>query len=680
MSFKDSFEKLEYYNLFENIELPSSLENKLINENGSILSKLENLNKVNIFIGENNSGKSYILREIIKSEIYDIYSYSFEMFLKEFHSNFNTQILEIINEVIKGNERIEGFQIKFGYINTEIKYRDSINSRLYENNENNNYLKDNTLNKLSFWIEFFEIIQQNIIEILYEDRVVETDERFYSKLSNNLLINAKDKIEKKFNEYKVEFNNLDRLNTIIKDLKKIIKSINNQTDNKNQFDKLNKIYIHSIRTSKYEYLNNNFITMINNEYKFTDNQNRIEVIENDNSKIHIEIGKNIFNLVSSNLINSKKTRSKHLEFEDFLSENFFNKDEVSISPVANSEVKIEEQHLKIKIGNQEERPIYELGTGLQMIILLTYPLFHFDSGMIFIEEPELYLHPKMQRRLIEVFTTHPRSKNFQFYIATHSNHIIDTFEFSKKISVFTIEKEEDETQNEDKDKQKFIIEKVSSESTKALDLIGVRYSSLKAANCIIWVEGPSDRIYINKMIELRNYELQEGFHYQIMFYGGSLKSHLYLNPNEKKNELLVNDYIKLYNINKNIIFVSDKDRENDELKLKETLQRIKSEIEDYDDECLWITEGREIEHYFKNLINNKYSDFENNRQDNIKFEPLTEDLSTKKFLEKNKLKKIYGKMDLAIDFTNSKYFKLSNGRLIKKIDNIIAKILEFNNF
>ena len=56
--------------------------------------------------------------------------------------------------------------------------------------------------------------------------------------------------------------------------------------------------------------------------------------------------------------------------------------------------------------------------------------------------------------------------------------------------------------------------------------LGYKASDLLQTNSIIWVEGPSDRIYINFWLNEIDDSLVEGVHYSIMFYGGRLFSHL----------------------------------------------------------------------------------------------------------------------------------------------------------
>ena len=65
------------------------------------------------------------------------------------------------------------------------------------------------------------------------------------------------------------------------------------------------------------------------------------------------------------------------------------------------------------------------------------------------------------------------------------------------------------------------------DNSGVLDDLDVRASDILLANSVIWVEGPSDRLYINRWIELwENGALKEGIHYQCMFYAGRLLAHI----------------------------------------------------------------------------------------------------------------------------------------------------------
>lgn len=64
---------LEFYEAFQKCDVPKALENEIF-ESGQPLRFINELNKVNVFIGANNSGKSRILRELLKMRRATFYS------------------------------------------------------------------------------------------------------------------------------------------------------------------------------------------------------------------------------------------------------------------------------------------------------------------------------------------------------------------------------------------------------------------------------------------------------------------------------------------------------------------------------------------------------------------------------------------------------------------------------
>jgi predicted ATP-dependent endonuclease of OLD family len=208
------------------------------------------------------------------------------------------------------------------------------------------------------------------------------------------------------------------------------------------------------------------------------------------------------------------------DFEIFLGEQFFNGEHLELNALKIQGV----ENIYVKIGGESEYPIHELGDGIQAIMLLTFPLFYFRARkghLLFYEEPEMFLHPGMQRIFIEAIRQFP---NVQVFIATHSNHFLDTsVDYPEDISIFSMEKEL-------KDKQPvFNIRNLSSPDMALLNLLGVRNSSVLMANCSIWVEGISDRIYIKKYLQLyfkahpqkERRIFQEDLHFAFLEFGGN---------------------------------------------------------------------------------------------------------------------------------------------------------------
>lgn len=156
-----------------------------------------------------------------------------------------------------------------------------------------------------------------------------------------------------------------------------------------------------------------------------------------------------------------------------------------------------------------------------------------------------------------------------------------------------------------------------------MDDLGVKASDLLQSNGIIWVEGPSDRLYINKWLEMLGFcELREGKDYQCVFYGGRLLSNLTLEDE--------NDLINLMNVNRNAIIILDSDKEKNNSKLNKTKKRI---IEEADKNRIltWVTKGREIENYIPENLIKKYYNKEKSRQKFQQFQNIED------FIDKIKL-------------------------------------------
>ncbi|MFM9597423.1 hypothetical protein ACKI1O_49810, partial [Streptomyces scabiei] len=85
---------------------------------------------------------------------------------------------------------------------------------------------------------------------------------------------------------------------------------------------------------------------------------------------------------------------------------------------------------------------------------------------------------------------------------------------------------------------------------------------------------PSDRIYLNRWIELWSEgSLREGTHYQIIFYGGRLLSHLSAQSPED-----VASCISILNTNRNAIILIDSDKRSKSTPINETKKRIQNEF------------------------------------------------------------------------------------------------------
>jgi hypothetical protein len=215
----------------------------------------------------------------------------------------------------------------------------------------------------------------------------------------------------------------------------------------------------------------------------------------DETKTSVLTGGEMYEIVRKRLLGGYEERQRIRDFEDFLSTWFFNGKRVTLIPRVDSNV------LYVKIGDDEERGIQWLGDGIQQIIIMTLPLFLFKGQhlMLFIEEPELYLHPGFQRVFIEM-CLHPKDDRHQVFVATHSHQFVDITIDRNLCSVYRVTKPVPDSASADP--KPFRIEASSTHDFELLRLLGVRNSSVLLSNCTIWVEGITDRLYVRRYLQV----------------------------------------------------------------------------------------------------------------------------------------------------------------------------------
>ncbi len=307
-----------------------------------------------------------------------------------------------------------------------------------------------------------------------------------------------------------------------------------------------------------------------------------------NPNKEIFTGLELYDKIKALLLNDRKEREKVSAFEKFLSENLFDNKEITLIPKQGSDV------LSLGIDG-EERNIYDIGDGIQQLIILTFPLFAHagEDLLVFIEEPELFLHPGLQRKFLEVITSRSEFDNFQFFIATHSNHFLDITLDTDQISVFTFKKAAKSTA-EKSGQTLFFIENVDNDEIRTLELIGVRNASVFLSNCTIWVEGITDWLYLRKYLEIYQKELdrskqrfKEDLHYSFLEYGGSNITHWQF---FEDNEEATNGVVSAKRICNRIFLVADNHKDGPESKKETRHQKLQNTLKEnyYRLNCLEI--------------------------------------------------------------------------------------------
>jgi len=605
-------------------------------------SSLDNMNRLNILIGANNSGKSRFLRTLFSER-------NFKIELTQFAVNEISQVFELMLSAIT-----EKFN-QLGYEDVSSQNISGVRLTLAQ--------KIEELKQINF---------QNI------NKVTQDIFTYWSWLKN---FNANGASHK---QHVISLSGgLDRPNDavleIIKKFEPLIKDF--IKENFNYIPE--RVYIPILRGLR--------PTQFHDDTKFDEIQDNYskrtirDYFQNTSVKSEeIFTGLRLYDDVKKMLLGKRDERNKIRKFETFLSKTFFSNEIVTLIP------NIEDDSLHVSIG-VEERAIYKLGDGIQSIIILLYPLF-FNQGknmLVFIEEPENSMHPGLQRLFIETLMLEMFS-SFQYFITTHSNHFLDITLDITQTSIFTFKR----MQKDSTEDVIYEIENSSNEDENILDLIGARNSSVFLSNCTIWVEGITDRLYLKRYLEVyQNYiqaqdgksKFREDFHFSFIEYGGSNITHWAFEDEAAWEKIRANK------ISSKIFLIADKDSTASKPNSEKANRLIF--LHEILGDRFQVTNGREIENLLKptilikairDLEKNNSSNLDFNEGDILKADYLDKPLGN--FIQssfKNAKRKynaesgtIYCKLDFCRAATNNikTYEDLSQGALdlVIKIYNFIA--------
>lgn len=460
----------------------------------SEIARIKGLSKINIFIGENNSGKSRLLRTLIQNKL------NFLSYNEDFNKiNGNIDNLKRDISLFFGSMNFDESKLEIQSILEDIVKKDYLS-------EDENYL----------------------------DLILELKRRIDKYKDDRDILGEYQRPISGGVGQMFEFGDITGME-VCSGLNKIIDdtfNLNKPLEEVNLTYNFKKIYIPILRGLRQLSCQNE-----KDVYNYTIRNDYFDPA--DEYRQMIFTGLDAYETIRNYLLGNLHERKLIREFEDYLSHQFFDNKEVVIIPQEKPK-----KILKIKIGDEKERDIYDLGDGIQSIIIMTLPLFlkmedlkENENYLIFIEEPEQMLHPGLQRKLIDTFND-KKFAQFQFFITTHSNHFLDILLDYNDTSIFYLKKILDKRDNEEKTPG-FFIEPLSYGNNNVLELLGVRNTSVFLSNCTIWVEGVTDRYYIKKYFDtyqkyLKNEfenrnkefkEFREDYHYSFVEYSGNNITH-----------------------------------------------------------------------------------------------------------------------------------------------------------
>jgi len=465
---------------FTTIYLDHPRFNDFLNSDSKRLNTLSPIKKINMFVGANNSGKSRLLRFIAQTQ--PIEFNDDEHRLDEYMTGFKAHTLDIIDYIRKSNwTAVDTLDISTldKYANFPFRFSESH--------------------------DFFQDIPQSL--------------RNWLAVQHFML----------FKDNNGSQQNISNKSETTRDIKESLSAMNSIIDRiptRTRDDTFERYYIpitRGLRTlGDMQPIESppadQYGTITKKDY-FNDSENV--------ARVNIFSGLTFFDLLVKLLLGNSNKRSSIKDYQSRLSQSLFDGKEVTLIP------HIESRTVWITLGEEDEQPVHRLGDGLQSAIILSFlPLTTENHSLFFIEEPEIHLHPGLQRKVLDLFSRTPHT----FFLTTHSNHLLDiTLDFDT--SIFTFNKLVDQTSDQAQ-LPNFVVESMTFGSRNALELLGVRNSSAYLVNATIWVEGFTDRFYIRNFLLLYIKHLEstgakhpslfkpsEDIHFAFVEYSGSNIDH-----------------------------------------------------------------------------------------------------------------------------------------------------------
>ncbi|NCD69939.1 AAA family ATPase [Mucilaginibacter agri] len=289
---------------------------------------------------------------------------------------------------------------------------------------------------------------------------------------------------------------------------------------------------------------------------------------NPSSKLSIETGLTLYEKIVFARSGPGSARKAFVAFEKFIGRTFFQSEEIEI--VSKQSKGENDQNIIVSLPNElEDISIQNLGDGIQSIINLFFPIFTAEDGAwLFIDEPENHLHPGFQNIFMAAISENEyiRQKKLRFFINTHSNHILSKALLGPAdCEIFVFSRRDERSSN---------IASFTGNEYNTLEALGVFNTSVLISNCTVWVEGITDRFYLQCFLyaycdsqNVNAFRPEEGLHFSFIEYGGKNLIHYNFenqlkykrSDNDLEAPIISNDKIEAYFINSNVFLLADSD-------------------------------------------------------------------------------------------------------------------------
>lgn len=564
------YSNFNIYDLDKSFEFPDKDESDLFGH-------------INIFVGENNTGKSRLMRLMAKMETHHI---DLRHLVNENHISLSGTLelgIKCIQRFVDYSRRSKNQKV----IGINIDFHQSILTEL-------TYLMDVNRDIFSAYREFynsFNLSRESIVvdtdKINFSSSYYNEDTQSYYEHLNDALLYEVQKLWGILDALPKE-NELNFCNIFIGTLRtlRIIDIEYHLSRNPKKLGDSDR----ELQTSKID-VDDVFERIYRDEYKFP-----------AAPKTLVFTGMTIYRELIDYLLGLQEKREVIQKYQEFLSKNFFDGKPIVLMPA------IDKGYVRIKIGDEHERVISELGDGLQTIIILTFLPFvkneQHERAYVYMDEPEMFLHPGMQRKLLMALST----LNFcTFFMTTHSNHLLDITIDLPGVTIFNFQKS---TSESFEGNPKVIVKKVDSDRSSCLELLGVRNSSVFLANSTLWVEGITDRWYLKAMLDsyieaTGQYAFKEDIHYAFVEYGGGCITHWSFLEEESDNDEDLREQIEVQYLCSKAMVIADHDNATGEKQKRQ--ERLKELLK----ERFVLLEGKEIENALDDtVIRQTLADFE----------------------------------------------------------------------